>query len=118
MADVVDVVIVDVIVDERLMNMSSGGTSRACEEVVPVIDVVVVWDRTCLRSRWTDVSAVADVAVANVVLASPVEACVRVAVADVLCCRCAWRVGSSFSPSTSVSRGVRASLPMLMVVPV
>ena len=57
MADVVVVVIVDVIVDERPMNMSSGGTSRACEEVVPVIDVVVVWERTCLRSRWTDVSA-------------------------------------------------------------
>ena len=44
MADVVDVVIVDVIVDERPINMPSGGTSRACEEVVPVIDVVVVWD--------------------------------------------------------------------------
>ena len=82
MADVVDVVIVD----ERPINMPSGGTS-------PPLPFARGGHRCADVGVSTACEDMPVVAVADVVV-SPVE---DASVADVVLC-CAWRVGSSFPP--------------------
>ena len=125
MADVIDVVIVDVIVDERPTSCPSDPpvSCPPSEEgivesevvdmrVSPVVDdKVVAADGPSRSTVGAEVST--GVAVADVV-AFPVEEASEAVADDVFCCSCAWRA----SPSQTSSLWGAKALPMLMALAV